>query len=81
MVDALTPAAAKAAEMAGASLGEALRAAAEAARLGMEETKGMVAATGKARALGSRALGYADPGALSMYLILDFMAEYVNSSE
>ena len=47
MVDALTPAAAKAAEMAGASLGEALQAAAAAARLGMEETKGMVAATGK----------------------------------
>jgi dihydroxyacetone kinase-like protein len=79
MVDALTPAAAKAAEMAGASLGEALQAAAEAARLGMEETKGMVAATGKARALGPRAVGFADPGALSMYLILDFMVQYVTS--
>jgi phosphoenolpyruvate---glycerone phosphotransferase subunit DhaL len=81
MVDALTPAAAKAAEMAGASLGEALQAAAEAARLGMEETKGMVAATGKARALGPRAIGFADPGALSMYLILDFMAQYVTSGK
>ena len=47
----------------------------------MEETKGMVAATGKARALGPRAIGYADPGALSMYLILDFMAQYVTSGE
>jgi dihydroxyacetone kinase-like protein len=81
MVDALTPAAAKAAEMAGASLGEALEAAAEAARLGMEETKGMVAATGKARALGPRALGFADPGALSMYLLLYFMAQFVTSGE
>jgi phosphoenolpyruvate---glycerone phosphotransferase subunit DhaL len=81
MVDALAPAAAKAAEMAGASLGEALQAAAEAAQLGMEETKGMVAATGKARALGPLSLGYADPGALSMVLILDFMAQYVTSSE
>ena len=80
MVDALTPAATKTAEMAGASLGEALQAAAEAARLGMEETKGMVAATGKARALGPRSLGYADSGALSMYLILDFMAQYVTST-
>ncbi len=79
MVDALTPAAAKAAEMVGASLGEALQAAAEAARLGMEETKGMIAATGKARALGPRSLGYADPGALSMVLILDFMTKYVTS--
>ena len=81
MVDALAPAAAKAAEMAGASLGEALQAAAGAARLGMEETKGMVAATGKARALGPRAIGYADPGALSMYLILDFMTQYVTTGE
>jgi phosphoenolpyruvate---glycerone phosphotransferase subunit DhaL len=81
MVDALTPAAAKAAELAASSLDEALPAVAHAARLGMEETKGMVAATGKARALGPRALGFADPGALSMYLILDFMAQYVTSME
>ena len=40
----------------------------------------MVAATGKARALGPRAIGFADPGALSMYLILDFMAQYVTSA-
>ena len=81
MVDALTPAAAKAAEMAAASLDESLPAVAEAARLGMEATKDMVAATGKARALGPRAIGFADPGALSMYLILDFMAQYVTSGE
>jgi dihydroxyacetone kinase-like protein len=43
----------------------------------MENTKDMVAATGKAMALGPRALGYVDPGALSTYLILKFMAEYV----
>jgi len=81
MVDALTPAAAKAAEMAAASLDKSLPEVAEAARLGMEATKGMVAATGKARALGPRAIGFAGPGALSMYLILDFMAQYVTSSE
>jgi len=81
MVDALTPAAAKAAEMAAASLDESLPEVAEAARLGMEATKGMVAATGKERALGPRAIGFADPGALSMYLILDFMAQYVTSRE
>jgi dihydroxyacetone kinase-like protein len=81
MVDALTPAAAKAAEMTAALLDESLPAVADAARLGMEATKGMVAATGKARALGPRAIGFADPGALSMYLILDFMAQYVTSGE
>jgi dihydroxyacetone kinase-like protein len=81
MVDALAPAAAKATVLAASSLDEALPAIAHAARLGMEETKGMVAATGKARALGPRAIGFADPGALSMYLILDFMAQYVASME
>jgi dihydroxyacetone kinase-like protein len=81
MVDALAPAAAKAAEMAAASLDASLPAVAAAARLGMEATKGMVAATGKARALGPRAIGFPDPGALSMYLILDFMAQYVTSTE
>jgi dihydroxyacetone kinase-like protein len=81
MVDALAPAAAKSTEMAMSTLDEALPAVAEAARLGMEETKDMVAATGKARALGPRAIGFADPGALSMYLILDFMAQYVTSGE
>ena len=80
MVDALAPAAAKAVEMAATSLDETLPAVVQAARLGMEATKDMVAATGKARALGPRALGYADPGALSMYLILDSMAQYVTAS-
>jgi phosphoenolpyruvate---glycerone phosphotransferase subunit DhaL len=81
MVDALAPAAAKAAQTAALSLDAALPPVAEAARLGMEETKGMIAATGKARALGPRSLGYADPGALSMYLILNCMAQYVTTGD
>jgi phosphoenolpyruvate---glycerone phosphotransferase subunit DhaL len=81
MVDALAPAAAKATEMAASPLDEALPATAEAARVGMEETKAMIAATGKARALGPRAIGYVDPGALSMYLIFDFMAQHVTAEE
>lgn len=81
MVDALAPAAATASEMVAAPLDEALPPVAQAAWLGMEQTKGMVAATGKARALGPRSLGYADPGALSMYLILDYMAQYVTRGE
>ncbi len=79
MVDALAPAAATAAEMSSAPLHRALEATAEAARLGMEKTKEMVAATGKAMALGPRALGHVDPGALSTYLILKSMADYVAS--
>jgi phosphoenolpyruvate---glycerone phosphotransferase subunit DhaL len=77
MVDALAPAAEMAAEMAAAPLDQVLPPVVEAARLGLEKTKEMVATTGKAMALGPRALGYVDPGALSMWLILGAMGEYV----
>ena len=78
MVDALAPAAATAAEMAAVALDQSLPPVAEVARLGLEKTKEMVAATGKAMALGPRSLGHVDPGALSMWLILKAMAEYVS---
>jgi phosphoenolpyruvate---glycerone phosphotransferase subunit DhaL len=78
MVDALEPAARLSKELATASLGEALPGVAEAARLGMERTKEMVAAIGRAKTLGERSLGHADPGAISTYLILKFMADYVD---
>jgi dihydroxyacetone kinase-like protein len=77
MVDALALAAQQAQTTVALPLDEALPSVAEAARQGMEKTKQMVAAVGKARTLGERSLGYADPGAISMYLILSFMAEYV----
>lgn len=76
MIDALEPAAAESERRASAPLDEALAAVAEAARLGMEKTREMVAMVGKAKALGERSLGHPDPGALSMSLILEFMAEY-----
>ncbi len=77
MVDALEPAAVKSTEMNDASLEEVLADACEAARLGMEKTKEMVATLGKAKPLGSRSLGHADPGALSTYLIFKYMLEFV----
>jgi len=79
MIDALEPAAVESLNRTSAPLDEALDAVAEAARLGLESTKGMVARLGKAKTLGERALGYPDPGALSTYLILNFMKEYVLS--
>ncbi len=81
MVDALEPAAATTRALAADSLAEALPAAAEAARQGMEKTKQMVAAIGKAKTLGERALGHPDPGAVSTYLMLKFMAEYVSQDQ
>lgn len=79
MVDALAPAAERAQEKAESPLDESLPLVAEAARQGMEATKRMVATLGKAKTLGERSLGFADPGAMSTYLMLRFMAEYVTN--
>lgn len=79
MVDALEPAARKAKEMAAAPLREALTAVAQAAEQGMEKTKEMIAKVGKAKTLGERSIGHADPGAISTHLILMFMAEFVST--
>ncbi len=78
MVDALEPAAMASQNLVSSPLYEALAAVTEAARLGMEKTKDMVAAVGKARPLGERSLGHPDPGAISTYFILKFMLEYAS---
>lgn len=80
MVDALEPAASKAQELKSAPLDESLVAVTQAAREGMERTKDMVAKVGKAKTLGERSLGHPDPGALSTYLMLQLMMEYVIGS-
>jgi len=78
MVDALEPAAVKSAELVAVPLDEALKDICEAARLGMEKTKEMVAALGKAKPLGERSLGHVDPGSLSTYLIFKYMLQYIS---
>ena len=75
MVDALEPAAVKSAELDAGPLDAALMEISEAARQGMEKTKEMVATLGKAKPLGERSLGHADPGSLSTYLIFKYMLE------
>jgi dihydroxyacetone kinase-like protein len=80
MIDSLQPAASKSATLAAAPLDEALEAACRAAKEGMEHTKEMVAKTGKAKPLGERSLGHPDPGAISVFLILDFMREYISEA-
>jgi dihydroxyacetone kinase-like protein len=77
MVDALEPAAFKSHELRSAPLDKSLVAVTEAARQGMEGTKEIVATIGKAKTLGDRSLGHPDPGAISTYLMLEFMREYV----
>ena len=80
MVDALEPAARAAETQVNAPLPVALKAAADAAQLGMEKTKFMVATMGRAKSLGERSLGHADPGAVSTHLILAYMCNYVTGN-
>ena len=80
MVDVLLPATEKASEMRGYNLQEALNAISRAAFQGMENTKEMIAQVGKAKTLGERALGHPDPGAVSTYLIIKYMAEAVDDT-
>lgn len=77
MVDAWTPAAAAAQQVAdsGGSAAEALRAAADAARAGAESTDPLVARKGRASYLGERAIGHRDPGAESSALLLEAAAQ------
>ncbi len=77
MVDALTPAIAraKARVQEGASIGEALSSAAEAAETGMRGTIPLKALKGRASYLGDRSIGHQDPGATSSYYMLRTLSE------
>jgi len=77
MVDALAPAVEALEANADKSLLEQLKAAEEAARQGMEDTKKYVAKFGRAKSLLERAIGYQDAGATSVYLIFQGMREFV----
>ena len=75
MVDALHPAAEKAKEVTGESLGDALKAVAEAAESGKEASRNMIATMGRAQTLGEQSIGHPDAGACSVAIILGAMAE------
>jgi dihydroxyacetone kinase-like protein len=77
MVDALEPAATTARESIALPLSEAIQAVAAAADAGKESTKSMVATAGRAKVLGQASVGYADPGAMSVSLILAAMRDYL----
>ncbi len=77
MLDALIPASEAARSATADGLAAVTAAAYQGARDGVEATKDMVAAFGKAKALGERSLGFPDPGAISTSLILGAMRDYV----
>lgn len=76
MIDALAPAMRRAKELGDMDFHQAIPLIFESAEQGVEQTKDMIATTGKAKTLGERSLGHPDPGAISMSLIFKFMAEY-----
>ncbi len=80
MVDALAPAVEAMKEHA-SSFEEMLDAGAKAAKEGAEKTKDYVARFGRAKNLGSRAIGHEDAGAVSTWLLLAAMADFVNDRE
>ncbi len=83
MLDALAPAVealCNAAE-AGQSVQQAFASAAEAARQGAESTKALQAKFGRARNLGARSVGFADPGATSLYLLFAGFDEALASAK
>jgi phosphoenolpyruvate---glycerone phosphotransferase subunit DhaL len=80
MVDALAPAAQslRDALAAGQPLGDAVSAAADAARAGAEATVPMQARKGRASYLGERSIGHQDPGATSAAIILAALSTAVS---
>lgn len=80
MVDALSPAV-DAMLLHTESFEEMLRAGASGARRGMESTKNLVARFGRAKSLRERAIGFEDAGAVSTWLILTEMSDYVTGEK
>lgn len=76
MIDALAPAveALSTATRQGATVLDALTAAAQAAAAGMRTTVDLIANRGRASYLGARALGHQDPGATSLFYLIDTAA-------
>lgn len=82
MVDALSPAvdALLSSAQNGFAMTAGLCEAAEAARLGVESTKPLIAKHGRAKSLMERAVGYQDAGATSVYLIFKAMFDWASAN-
>lgn len=80
MVDALAPAVDALKKHVQEGLLEMMKAAEEAARQGVENTKQYIAKYGRAKSLLERAIGYQDAGATSVYLIFQGMREFIEGS-
>lgn len=83
MIDSLEPAVLKLKEISGTgcSFEEGIKATAEAAWTGVENSKMYEAKKGRAQSYGIHSLGLPDPGAVSVALILESIAEFVQEKE
>lgn len=79
VVDAMQPAAEKAATVTGQPLPEAIAAVHGAALEGLEASKNMIAKFGRAKTLGEACIGFPDAGALSVTVIIGAFAEYITA--
>lgn len=80
MLDALVPAAEKAAELVGLPLPQALDQVAATAEAGRDASCDLIATMGRAKTLGEKSLGLPDAGACSVAIILRTMADFANSA-
>lgn len=81
MLDTLQPFLEMLARTCARPLPEAWAAALPAARAGVEATKAMKSRKGRAARLGDRSLGHADPGAVSMYYLLETVGKVLLEAE
>lgn len=79
VVDAMAPAAEKAAEVSGEPLPVAAAAVLEASLAGLEASKAMVAQFGRAKTLGEACIGFPDAGAMSVTVILRAFNDYIQA--
>jgi dihydroxyacetone kinase-like protein len=77
VVDAMEPAAEKAAAVTDLPLPDAIAAIADAAEAGKEASKNLVAKFGRAKTLGEACIGFPDAGALSVTVIVGAMRDFI----
>lgn len=76
-VDAMEPAAIKAAEVANQSLPEAMQAVTDATIAGKDASKAMIAKFGRAKTLGEACIGFPDAGACSVVVIIEAFRDFI----
>ena len=81
MLDALAPASVVAGELVDLPISESIVKVAEAASLGKEASKGMLATMGRAKTLGEKTIGLPDAGAISVSIILSAMEKFIRLRE